>query len=393
MRESKEYATKTIFQKRDNVKVPGYFPIAIDIGYSSVNVFAPTCVCSFPSFAVKLGKNANLVGTPSEHEILYRDEETGDIWRVGAEAQNSISSLDTNFSVSELYGRNRYFTPIYQVLIRTAIGLALIDAGGTSDTIAIMTGLPPAYLDEDSEAVKEAFTGEHTFSLKVGNNPYKKITPVIKKSNVSVMSQPKGTLISVSINDDGELTRDGSSIITDNAVVFDGGFGTLDLFAVNNRQVTKAETFSDLGMNAVLSRLCELVREKYGATVRVPAIQPNLRRGKVTVTKKLPDKHRFSSTEVPIDDLLEQASREVCDAAIDKMLNIYDNLVGVRNLIVTGGTGAAWKEYILDAFKEYPMINVIMGNANDPDLDIIFANVRGYYMTLVRSLQKRAKTA
>lgn len=389
---SKNFATKTIFDRRPSVSVPGYFPVAIDIGYSSVNVYSPNLICSFPAFAKKLRRSEELLGTPSENEIIYRDDVTGEEWRVGEEAQKTVSSFDTNDSVNELYGRNRYSTPIFKVLLRTALGLAIIEAGGSENTICVQTGLPPAYLDEDTEDVKAAFTGDHAFSLKIGNRPYMRIRSLsVSRENVNVMSQPKGTLISVSVDNDAHPTKDASKIVNGNAVVFDGGFGTLDLFELKNRMIDGTETFSNYGMKAVFERFCEKIRKRYGAVLRVPAIQPILQSGKLVIREKIPGQSRYKTSEVEIGEILDEASKEICQEAVDKMMNIYNGLRDDSYLVVTGGTGAAWKDYIAEAFADDSSVNVVLGNANSPDLDIIFANVRGYYMTLINTLRKRAE--
>jgi len=392
MIDTKNFATKTIFDPRESITAEGFFPIAIDIGYSSVNLCSPVGIWSFPAFAKKLERGNDLVGTPDKDEILYKDMQ-GNVWRVGAAAQKTLSSFDTNDSINELYGRNRYGTPIFRVLVETAIGLALVANGAPLDCpVCIQTGLPPAYIDEDSPMLKEVFSGDHEFFLKVGEQPFKKVRTTIEAGNVFVMSQPKGTLISVSVDNNGVPTKDAVHLINGNVIVFDGGFGTLDTFRLKNRQIDAAETFSNFGMKAVLERFAEKIKEKYNTTVRVPSIQPVLESGVVEVRVPREDnKLRFKTSLEPVGDLLEEASREICEEAIDKLMTIYNYLNGINYLIVTGGTGAAWKEYIEEAFADDPTVNVIMGNANDPTLDIIFANTRGYYMTLINTLRKRKK--
>ena len=43
---SKDFKTKTFIQPRLNPTVPGKWPIALDIGYSSVKMFSPNMVAS-----------------------------------------------------------------------------------------------------------------------------------------------------------------------------------------------------------------------------------------------------------------------------------------------------------------------------------------------------------
>jgi len=51
-----------------------------------------------------------------------------------------------------------------------------------------------------------------------------------------------------------------------------------------------------------------------------------------------------------------------------------------KYLLVTGGTGAAWSEYITEHFTGMQNLKIIFGNRNDTTLPQIFSNVRGYYL-------------
>ena len=59
-------------------------------------------------------------------------------------------------------------------------------------------------------------------------------------------------------------------------------------------------------------------------------------------------------------------------------------------LILTGGTAAAWSDQLKDAFSQIESLTVIDGNTNCPDLDMIFCNVRGYYLYVINALRREA---
>ena len=46
------YRTKTIIEPRNNKSLPGYWPIGIDVGYSSVKCFSPNIAAQFPFCAL-----------------------------------------------------------------------------------------------------------------------------------------------------------------------------------------------------------------------------------------------------------------------------------------------------------------------------------------------------
>ena len=49
-----------------------------------------------------------------------------------------------------------------------------------------------------------------------------------------------------------------------------------------------------------------------------------------------------------------------------------------------------WEPYIMEYFQAIERLTVVMGNENCPDLDIIFCNVRGYYMYLIEWLRRKS---
>ena len=214
----------------------------------------------------------------------------------------------------------------------------------------------------------------------------------IQPENVNVMSQPNGTLMSVAMDNDGRTIPEAKKYFQSNIVIFDAGFGTLDFFDIKNRAVGSMEkTFDELGMKEVLLRTGEKIKAKYGMVIRPSAMQKCLEEGVIMIRKRTRD--RVSSNTVPFGDLLEEASNEVCTEAIDKMMNIYSGLFDYDYLILTGGTSAAWEEQIKDYYRDMERLIVMSGNINCPDLDLIFTNVRGYYMYLINSLRRAKRKA
>ena len=70
----------------------------------------------FPSYCRKISNQMLTFGDNNKTEILYKDNQTGEIWAVGAAAQEMIMSDEARDSIAELYGRNRYFSEIFKVI-------------------------------------------------------------------------------------------------------------------------------------------------------------------------------------------------------------------------------------------------------------------------------------
>lgn len=202
-------------------------------------------------------------------------------------------------------------------------------------------------------------------------------------NDVMIMWQPMGTMFSVMIDKNGNEIQGAGTFARERTLVFDPGFGTFDICEISGNTVNNPQTFFNLGMRQVLSDTCDKIREKYGVSVTVPAMQKYLETG--TVTKY--DRRSFKAVKYEFADLLEESCRAVCAKALEKTDQIY-NLGECQNLIITGGTGEAWKDIIHDTLQ-IPDLVIIDGNANAPELPFVYSNVRGYYRVRFRELWKR----
>lgn len=122
------YRTKTTFREMDNKALSAkYWPIGLDIGYSGVKTFSGNQASCFPSYAVQNAAETRInIGSGGEDErsIRYYDDENGE-WEVGALAQNMISTSDTSAGSLAIYGRSRYYSPMFKVIMRVGLAAGL----------------------------------------------------------------------------------------------------------------------------------------------------------------------------------------------------------------------------------------------------------------------------
>ena len=383
---TRKFRTKTELINRENKKVDGIWEIALDLGYSAVKLFSPNKVASFPSYAKRIDDTFQFAGQAPKEAIIYKNNVTNEMWLVGEVAQNTITSGDTSDSESSLYGRERYENPMFTVIASCGLGIGLLEndlAAPKDDKIVLETGLPERYMNDKADLI-DALAGSYNFSLKLGASDWKSFVFEIDRADIDVMSQPKGTLFSVCMKNDGQFTADARKYLQTSGIVFDPGFGTLDIFPIYEGTVRNGETYSDLGMKRVLAETSKTILEKYKVEIPVPQMQKYLDRG----TVRFVDRKKFISKDYPFDDILAASSNMVCKEAIKRMASAI-NLGDYNYLIITGGTGAAWYHHIEETFKDFGSLTLIKGNQND-DLSFIYSNVRGYYLNRYKKLLKGA---
>lgn len=381
--DTSKFKTKTEFIFRNNGKTKKVFGLAVDIGYSGTKLFGPNIVARFPSYAKKVSEDFSFITALDDDTIIYTDNVTGERWLVGEAAQNQIKATDTSDSEAALYGRERYGSPMFKVIARVGLGIGMLNKEYKSDfnpeekTLVVQTGLPERYLDMDKGWLTESISGHHSFTLQIGNHSTTFDFDLLEE-NIYVMSQPKGTLYSVCKNRDGSWHEDAKKYMKSSVLVFDPGFGTFDLFPINEGAVTGVgETFADLGMRRVMQETVARIKKQYAVEISVPAMQKYLATG----TYSHIDRRSFEAVNIDFSDILKEANEFVFNEAMTQMLNVFD-LNDYSYIIVTGGTGAAWLPMIREKFAkpiELGVIKILNGNQNDT-LPFVYSNVRGYYL-------------
>ena len=385
--ETIKFKTKTFFQERPDKQLGSVYPVALDIGYSGVKLYSPNKVAVFPSYA-KPYVDKGTVGTLPENYIIYRDLDTNEEWLVGSEAQTDVNMNEVIDSDEAMYGRQRYLDPMFKVIARVGLGIAIMPNkhGNIGNRrLVVQTGLPPRFTD-DSAILRKVLSGHHRFSIQIGSKKPEIFDFNLESDDIHIIIQPLGTLYSACISNEHKFTGSAKEYLAKNVLIFDAGFGTFDLFLLKNHAIKNSETFSNLGMKQVFKETSEAIRKKFGTNISVAEMQKILQTGMVRTF----DRETFSTKDEPFGDLLEEASNKVCRNAIEKMAQIYP-LQELDYLIVTGGTGAAWEPTIRETFKNMQTLKILSGNQNETSLPYIFANVRGYYMLLFSTLERDTK--
>lgn len=377
-----DFKTKTMMIPRRNTDRNDVFVLGIDIGYSAVKGFASNKVFSFPSYARKVPEDRVSLKEPSETDIMYRDAEG--TWVVGDLAYEEVNASDVMDSETELFGRHRFFSPMFQVILRTALGIGLLGneyGTATGKRLYVQSGLPTKYEKADSKDLIEVMATTHEFEIKIGNSKWlsfnKNHAITLNSNQIAIMPQPMGALISASVDSKGRPVPASKKYFEKQLIVFDPGFGTLDDYVINKGTVIKSqcETFPEYGMREVFARTVKEIYEVYGVSIQIPEFQNKLENGTIRVV----DRKAMRAREYPIDTILEKHCKEVFREAMEKMKTAHNYFSEIGYIIATGGTYDAWKDDFNAVFREMDGLEIIPANCNDTSLSNVFSNVRGYF--------------
>ena len=367
-----KFRTRQEFIKRfTHPKSKREYVIGLDAGYSSMKCFYENGYFCFPSYAKRINESDLLL--TGEKDILYRDNESGELYMIGYTAQDMIESTDTNDTESEFFSRKRYGSKVFRILCNAAVGIALLNRKDDRE-IFIQTGLPSSY-DADKGDIIRAISTPTKFDLKVGEGAWNSYDLKIKKENIAVMPQPAGALYSFLITSEGKYIPNAKKYMMSNLLVMDIGFGTFDFYGLKSHSIACRESINEIGMRSVLKRTVRKILDDTNEEIRIQALQKNLESGSFIVL----DEEEMKTENKDLSPFLEQASEEVFREAMERAKNVTSAFRDYNYIIVDGGTGEAWFEKIKQYLSGMKNITVFPCNSNDA-LPFIYANARGYYM-------------
>lgn len=373
------YQTDIMFQQME-CPITESLLCGIDIGYSGIKIQSPFNASVIPSIVVREKNDAPLI--VGADDIRYRDEK-GRVWYVGSLAKKTLLHGSTAVKTTTLLGRQRIQSEDFLVQLRVGLFFArlkgLPEGGYDLDDrpIKVQTGLPPEFIVQDSEELKNKFVGEHKFSVKVGKRPWVSSRIKLDTKDVFICKQPFGTLMANVINEDGVMTN--PTLLKKNVLILDAGFHTTDTFhCIQGTREGIALTWENYAMQEVYQRTCDNILEATGnkTDISVYSLEKAFDTGVV----------HYGSRKEPYNFIKDfyRNLKEVCLELINDLNAAYNNMMNVDVILLTGGTGVAWEKYIREYYKETQALEIVLaGDGKNTSR----ANVKGYYNLLVSRLR------
>lgn len=369
------YQTEILFQQLE-CPVTETLLCGIDIGYSGIKIQSPNNASTIPSIVAREKKDAPLL--VGAEDIRYRDEKER-VWYVGSLAKKTLLFGSTAVKPSTLLGRQRVQSEDFLVQLRIGLFFSklkgLPEGGYDIDErpIKVQTGLPPEFIVQDSEELRNKFVGEHKYSVKIGKRPWVNVRIKLDSKDVFICKQPFGTLMGNVVNMDGVMTN--PTLLKKNVLILDAGFHTTDTFhCIQGTREGLALTWESHSMQEVYQRTCEdiLNASSNRADISVYSLEKAFETGVVN----------YGATKEPYNFTKDfyRNLKAVCVELLDELTAAYNGMLNVDVILLTGGTGAAWEKYIRDYYKDTKALEIILAGDGK---DAFRANVMGYYNMLV----------
>jgi hypothetical protein len=296
------------------------------------------------------------------HNIMYRESEGDREWFCGKLAVEQ-SGDDEMFDSH----KRRLFSPTwfrekeYLIMFRVSTGLML---QGNSEPIVSIALPTDSYIDYKEE-LKRRIVGKHSFEVKQGNLPWRKIEFEIKRENLYVISQPMATLFHIALDRDGKLLNE--DLFIQKVSINDLGFGTSDIETLHGETIIKRQSFTSrhamLSVYQLLSkRLLEFTRsvdpENNGKEYPIWSLPRIVNSGEIS----------FKGKQHDISNIVQECIKEVGEALVEEVWNRLDYGDDITYIILTGGASIPFKPFYREKFGDKLIF------AEDYGIEAQFAN-------------------
>lgn len=260
----------------------------------------------------------------------------------------------------------------------------------TQADLYIGVALPHDVVQEQWGYVKSWLKGHHDYSIVMGGIKYNISIDVNK---MFPQSQVVLALIGAISDDEGNIDLNSNSLTSANlpAIVIDGGYLTLGKFLFTSVQsVENGESNQKYAMKNVYDKVAEIIRSKYGRdeyTGRMVKID-------VENNEEIPylDKNGKPG-RIDVSGLVKEQVQNICAEMVDNFNKEYNNLLRIKSILVTGGTGYIYFETIKELLKDRDWVKVILTDYefNGKKISPEYAISVGLYKALYHQAERESK--
>ena len=352
--------------------------IGVDPGYDSTKVCINGVLIKVPNNVVDITGHAEdflTLGEKRAPGFLSSNYVPGKQYLVGELARKSVRERENRerfLNKTEIMDSyDRFETIDFEVNLMTVIGYALVEYAIMSlkynwkpemkvvydETegvyrlpdlknyrIVIGVALPNDANDVAWPNIERMVTKHHNFDIETADGRWN-IAFDVPNGHCTHASQVICALLGIASDDQGAIGKDSEILKNLPTVVVDGGYKTVGIFMLTQaHKVSAAESNVDFAMGNVHKEVARSLRDDYGRTnieaYQIPSILEEdngivVYKGKEGGTEK-----------VQIKDMILEKEKELCNGLINYLNDKFEDLLDVKQIIITGGTGAAYYHHI-----------------------------------------------
>lgn len=252
--------------------------------------------------------------------------------------------------------------------------------------VRVGVALPHANINEFNEDIYKCVECRHSCSIRTGSDTVT-VNFTVKKDNSKVASQTIMALLNETMNDLGQDVDDNVKDEFLPAVIIDAGYHT-----VGRALLTEALTIEKDGSDTkfAMANVNESASEelkKYNLIRDAATIDELYKRGR-TLDGTVYNNGAREEIDVDIVELKNRMVQQNVNLMMDEFCKIYDDFTGIRKIIVAGGSGKMYYEYIVKYFEDKGMkrassrCNLASGTLNGQSVDPVMAIASGLYKTM-----------
>ncbi len=358
--------------------------LAVDPGYSSIKVVVEGMIITIPSDVIEnTGNEKKFISEKKEGFAAITD--FGKNYLVGNYArkllleENRQIQQDVNQSVLEDY--DRFASQYFEISMKAAIGIALVRYCELTQKknlnpvihveelpecdIYLSIAVPYAVYDAGNRGplgfIKSRLYAAHDYDLELADRSYRLKYSIRDDCKYKFQSQVVAALLGTLVDefdDELDIIKQGDS--DKPILVIDGGYRTVGIFKLSQiDSVEEAESNRTFAMALVDEKVAEIMHERGRNDIKSYNIQEYYdSHEEITV---LDDGETHTIT---INKQREEVAAEYCGIMIDYLREKYNNLLPIKQILITGGTGAAYYETLIHYINSHPDMSHLRGKVH-----------------------------
>jgi len=341
--------------------------ISVDPGFDATKIVVNGIVFDVPNYIVDItGKSNDYLsinndGKPEDYLISHYIE--GKEYLIGELAKKSILEKSNrelqSVKKDMLDSINRFMTRDFEVNLLSCIAYGIakyakeismdLTKADDANKFKVLAGvaLPNDWVKQLEPEIKKMLAGDHYFEIQTQDGIFK-INFTVNEKGILVASQAQCALLGLLYDDAGNNSDNLNVLDNLPAIIVDGGYKTIGIFLLTVAQnVASSESNTDFAMGNVHKKMAKIIREDYGRDnimdFQIPALLEN---GGFINYLEEDTTGRMISKRLDLEELKNAELGQTCKELIDYLNEKFEDLLDVKSLIITGGTGAAYYNQI-----------------------------------------------